>query len=444
MGKISDSVNGEQSLRKCVWIENEMNDMNMTALTLCACDLKEGLDRSRLAHAWKLCQQRHPNLRTNIINDCVCEAKHNSLPIFIDNGNVDDLFVQYTNEVVCLNRDPAPNDLIVIINDNRMYIMIRMLHSLTDGTSLSIIINDLLTFYDTNPLQVESLPFLMDPLTIEDPNGRLKESVEYKNEVTKYYAERKQFTVLMPFDRSEYYPSHSTTSGIIRAQGTPGGLKNLLRECRSSGLTIGAVLMATVTFALGKIRKSSDLDTFSFDVEVNLRDRFTNKLGTDHVGCLIGGFPMAPKPAPHETLWDLAKNLREKTMNNIDRKLHFIYSIIYGEFPWEAEEFQQLEDDNHGFSDTLNFSNIGVYPFKTNYKLCSLVEQYTSGARWIPWFGAYALLFNSVNELCFTMMYPDVSSMNADYAKTFLDDVIYVTENISTMKHQTLEQYVDK
>ena len=53
--------------------------------------------------------------------------------------------------------------------------------------------------------------------------------------------------------------------------------------------------MAGITFALGKIRKSPELENFCFDVEVNLRNRFSKPLGLDHVACLIGGFPMIPE-----------------------------------------------------------------------------------------------------------------------------------------------------
>jgi len=119
----------------------------------------------------------------------------------------------------------------------------------------------------------------------------------------------------------------------------------------------------------------------------------------DHVGCLIGGFPMAPRPSPNDTLWDLSTKLRSKTVSSIDKKLHFIYSVIYDEFPWEEEEFQKLADDNQGFDDTLNFSNIGKYPFKTEHESCTIIEQYTAGARWIPVFGSYAVLFNSISTL---------------------------------------------
>ena len=53
-----------------------------------------------------------------------------------------------SNEFVQNDREPAPNDLVVIINDSEMSFIIRMLHAISDGTSLSILTKDLLSFYD--------------------------------------------------------------------------------------------------------------------------------------------------------------------------------------------------------------------------------------------------------------------------------------------------------
>ena len=99
--------------------------------------------------AWGKCQQRHPYLRSKIHGEQIVPADTASIPVFIDNGNVDELFEKYANEFIPLDREPAPNDLIIIFNGDFMNIMIRMLHSLTDGTSLSVLVNDLLTFYDS-------------------------------------------------------------------------------------------------------------------------------------------------------------------------------------------------------------------------------------------------------------------------------------------------------
>lgn len=72
-----------------------------------------------------------------------------------------------------------------------------------------------------------------------------------------------------------------------------------------------------------------------------------------------------------------------------------------------------------------------------------MTEQYTAGARWIPSFSAYAILFSSLEEMCFTIMYPDLSDINRQYAQQFLDDVIHVTENISAIKDLTLTEYIE-
>ena len=45
--------------------------------------------------------------------------------------------------------------------------------------------------------------------------------------------------------------------------------------------------------------------------------------------------------------------------------------------------------------------------------------------------------------MCFTIMYPDLSDINRQYAQQFLDDVIHVTENISAIKDLTLAEYIE-
>ena len=73
---------------------------------------------------------------------------------------------------------------------------------------------DVLTYYDRigskNIFKVESLPFLMAPLTIEDPNDDMKKSDEYEKEEKKYRKERSQFNVLMPYDETKLYPLASS------------------------------------------------------------------------------------------------------------------------------------------------------------------------------------------------------------------------------------------
>ena len=54
----------------------------------------------------------------------------------------------------------------------------------------------------------------------------------------------------------------------------------------------------------------------------------------------------------------------------MNKKLHFVFGYIYDEFPWDSDLFTGLEKKNNGFSDTLNFSNIGAFQFKKDWNLC--------------------------------------------------------------------------
>ena len=57
-------------------------------------------------------------------------------------------------------------------------------------------------------------------------------------------------------------------------------------------------------------------------------------------------------------------------------------------------------------------------------------------------FGAYAILFNSVQELCVTMMYPDLSEDNKKYANEYLTYVMDIIENIPETKNLSLNEFI--
>ena len=110
----------------------------MTAITLAVCNLKNTFVEERLRTAWSLCQKRHPNLRNKISGGAIVAAETTSVPVIIENGDIDELFGFYTNEVVPVDREPAPSDLIVIIHGKNMFLMVRMLHSLRKILQINI------------------------------------------------------------------------------------------------------------------------------------------------------------------------------------------------------------------------------------------------------------------------------------------------------------------
>ena len=79
----------------------------------------------------------------------------------------------FSNERLQLDREPAPSDLhISTTRRGKLYLMFRMLHSLSDGTSLLILIDDFLNFYQriisNKTSRIETLPFLPKPLAMKE------------------------------------------------------------------------------------------------------------------------------------------------------------------------------------------------------------------------------------------------------------------------------------
>jgi len=82
-----------------------------------------------------------------------------------------------------------------------------MLHSLSDGCSLSIILNDVLEFYEKLKIsipKIEPLPFLPMVIDIEDPNGKFDDNPFYKSESKKFEKLKEcDFNIYMPYDKTK-------------------------------------------------------------------------------------------------------------------------------------------------------------------------------------------------------------------------------------------------
>jgi len=93
-------------------------------------------------------------------------------------------------------------------------------------------------------------------------------------------------------------------------------------------------------------------------------------MATTDVGCLVGNFAVFPDLKNNPTLLSLAKELRSETVENLKNQLHFVYMAVNEDFPWESDEFEEIEENNLGFCENIILSNIGSYPFPATTKLC--------------------------------------------------------------------------
>lgn len=78
----------------------------------------------------------------------------------------------------------------------------------------------------------------------------------------------------------------------------------------------------------------------------------------------------------------------------------------------------------------------------TIYLLGTIKEQFTYGANWLPEFASYCVLFNSVDKLCCTLLYPKNSEKNEHYARCMIDNIINLAENMDEKKNILLSEFI--
>jgi hypothetical protein len=72
----------------------------------------------------------------------------------------------------------------------------------------------------------------------------------------------------------------------------------------------------------------------------------------------------------------------------------------------------------------------------------TIKEIYTFGSNYVPEFAVYSLMINSVEKICFSLIYPQNSKMNEKYAENMLIDLTNIVEEISKFENVTASDYI--
>lgn len=77
----------------------------------------------------------------------------------------------------------------------------------------------------------------------------------------------------------------------------------MIDRCHTEKVTIGSLLVAALYFSMAKLTKKEQLD-FSFDVDVDLRARFSPSLDPYSIGLLIGMINLKNEITKDLKFWD--------------------------------------------------------------------------------------------------------------------------------------------
>ena len=353
-------------------------------------------------------------------------------PIFIEDDCFQKIFKQSAN---CsydeMNKSPVPTDLLVVSSkttSNLVGLIIRLPHSVADGTSMMIILDRILYFYDHPDEHVDICEVLPEPAE----NLLPEISEEQKNNfLERYHSEIINFNNVVPHHKYEERPvkffkseSKPVEYEVTCGSGSATAPKKLLDFCREHGITIGTYLIASIAFINSKMTGDTSKD-LKMDVDYNLRDRFPKKLGKTTVACYIGWPSLKPEAELQETLLETAKKASRNIKKQIDNHEHHMWRQIEDLWEEHEDEYQKVSDKNNGISkltyrltlslylaSSINFSNVGRYPFGINYNVSTVKELYCTGDSWGAWF-EYCILFQTTDRICITVSHLSTKEHNA-------------------------------
>ncbi|CDW73044.1 uncharacterized protein containing a nrps condensation domain [Stylonychia lemnae] len=188
-------------------------------------------------------------------------------------------------------------------------------HCFADGVSGMILINGLLNIYNLIRQQkydeikkIELIQPIQHALDLAFPNGMNSEQESRIHEILINTSKvRNNWKPSLPFVHSERQLRNIPQ---FRDSSKECFLK-LVQKCRNEQITIGSVLVSCLYFGFSKMLGEYQID-LKFDIDVNLRDRFINKLGFKNIGMLVGNIQLNISMDEHTQFWEFARQIHKQ------------------------------------------------------------------------------------------------------------------------------------
>ncbi len=501
-------------------------------------------DKSTLKKALDAVVDLQPNLRINIdINSSpnrffkVSNPYVDPIIIESDNPNSwEEIVSERMNMLFTYGIDESLFRFVLvhIKNTDKAFFLIELDHSISDGTSGMILLNDILNFYikfledemnaclvenyleenhtnensnekeyannyinnldrniKENSNKIQSLQLLPEIEKLSFPNGisanEKKKILEIKKKKEKEGIDQGNICTLKKFNTipeeselikgEKYFKNYA-----LFCNGKESNFVNLKKFCKDNQFTIGALLMAACYFQIGKFLYEENLqnkDTIriSYNIDINLRKRFEEKLPNENVALLISVSELVIEFNKNIKFIDLCKIVFERLEDILKEKLFFyeteankliletmensinenndkeninIDNIKNEKNDFNINENEEYKKENQReysiFDPNLNFSNIGAYPFKSIYKfnskdLFKVKSLNCVGAPWAPTFSQYVFLIQSVDYMNYSFVY--YGKENKKKAKEFFDGVICLIENSFKIQDSSFKEYLE-
>ena len=261
-------------------------------------------------------------------------------------------------------------------------------HSVSDGRSGFILINDLLTLATSvdlhqhiEPVNVEVLPCLINfiPRPFR-PFAKLRTIIDrrmFKRELLRLHQPRIPIESMMIPNESNSFGLHPVALRFLFSSSSSTLYKRLHDKCQSEHVTIHGPLFVCLLLAIERCFPQPNenhryLNPWGIDVDFDLRTRLPNSPFTSKsVGFTIGIHSLQLK---HRYLlrstcfWTLARKSVDLTRKTISRgkmfsSQHFFTDLLRDERFWTKNVTRSTD----GRLGEFNFSNIGKFPFANVY-----------------------------------------------------------------------------
>jgi len=408
-----------------------MNSESITVTHAAILALQSRLDRTAISQAWEKTKMKNPFLHVKwsagfIKNLPVDQSK----PEFVSCAEAE--FADYFNASANIKVDSSR--LMIYEAGLTIQIIVVTPHSLADGTSMMLILYDLLTFYEK--------PFLSQTLITEYPVAAQHLGPNLDPKMVQAFKEKtvrdaKAFKNVVPRVQFEKARPKKSPTKVTIGKGTPEASEKLLAFCRKHGITIGTYLTAAFAFINSKIMKEHCKE-LQFGLDYNLRDRFPRKLGNTTVATYISENTHRPNAELHESIVQVAARMKADINRGIQNQEPFMLKALIDLYIKDEKMFRPPEQ-NHCNS-SVNFSNVGKYKFDTKYDFGEIQEMYCSGYNWCHY--EYTFLFQTTDKLCITITNMDMDLYN-NSAQLYLDGFLELTENPEKYEFETLKSFAN-
>jgi Na+-translocating ferredoxin:NAD+ oxidoreductase RnfG subunit len=296
-------------------------------------------------------------------------------------------------------------------------------HSIADGMSGRIMLRDLLQFcdniesFDASIDDVEPLPMLENLTKLTYPIITEQDTLLAKEKAEQMRKERLENIPLLPFDvldcprrnRALFY--HGSNFQKI---------KKIVKE---KGLTVGNVIMASTFLEIANeyfATNSEQRIPVHVDIDVNMRDRITPKLGDDHAMLLMEMIPVRLEIVRNMDFWTLCTLVNQLVSQKLEQKEPHL-TVLANEHLPNDQEYDEHLTKNHERMGDVNVSNMGYFEHQQvgSFTVNSLFTLSTNCP--VGW--SFMLFVHCVENLCYVLEY-DESLLTEEHANRIGENII--------------------